>query len=98
MMQGVPFVDKLRKVSVKIMDDGAGDGFFLDVTKTNPPVFYHMLEDPTPQYYGNMAEFIEFIALGFEDGTLFVNEAGEFKYDEAKYRAAEQAHFKKVKR
>lgn len=98
MMQSIPFVDKLRKAAIKIMDDGSGDGFFIDVTRTNPLVFYHMLEDPTPRYYGSMSEFVDFIASGFESDAVFVNEAGEFKWDDKKYQALEEAQFKKIKR
>jgi|ERR1043166_6519959 hypothetical protein len=98
MMQSVPFVDQLRKNAIKLMDDGAGDGFFLDVTSTNPTVFYHMLEDPFPRSYGTMTEFIDFIASGFEQGVLFVDKAGNFAYDDARYKSLEEAHFGKIKK
>jgi hypothetical protein len=62
MMQTIPFVDRKRKNAVKLLDDGAGDGFFLDVTSKQPRVFYHMLEDPYPRDYGTMVEFVRFIA------------------------------------
>jgi hypothetical protein len=96
MIQAIPFVDKLRKNSLKILDDGAGDGFFLDVTAKNPTVFYAMLEDPTPRHYGTLVEFINFIAQGFEEGALSVEEKGDLKWDKAKYKALEKEHFKKI--
>jgi hypothetical protein len=94
LIQRIPLVDKLRKRSLKILDDGAGDGFFVDVTSAQPQVFYHMLEDGTPLYYGTLAEFVNFIATGFERGVLFVDANGKFGYDEKQYQALEQAHFK----
>ena len=93
-IQGIPFVDKLRKRSLKILEDGSGDGFFVDVTVARPRVFYHMLEDGTPQYYGTLAEFVGFIATGFERGVLFVDAQGKFGYDDKQYQALEQAHFR----
>jgi len=96
LIQKIPFVDKLRKSAIKIMDDGAGDGFFLDVTSASPTVFYHMLEDPTPQYYGSLHEFVDYIAGAFENGALFVDAAGRLKHDETKYQAWEKEHFKKL--
>lgn len=96
LIQSIPLVDKLRRQSLKIMDDGAGDGFFVDVTSSRPRVFYHMLEDGTPQYYGTMPEFVNFIATGFETGVLFVNTKGEFAYDHAQYEALEQKHFQAI--
>jgi hypothetical protein len=94
LIQRLPLIDKLRKRSLKIMDDGAGDGYFLDVTAARPRVFYHMLEDGTPQYYGTLAEFVGFIATGFERGVLFVDAQGKFGYDDKQYQALEQEHFK----
>jgi len=96
MIQSIPFIDKLRKRSLKILEDGAGDGFFVDVTAARPRVFYHMLEDGTPQYYGTLAEFVDFIATGFERGVLFVDANGKFGYDDKQYQALEQAHFKAI--
>lgn len=98
MMQRIPFVDKLRKSAVKILDDGAGDGFFVDVTTAQPAVFYHMLEDPTPRSYGTMTEFVNFIAAGFENGVLYISAAGDFAYDEKKYEALEAEHFKAIQK
>ena len=92
MEESIPFIGGLRKRSIKILDDGAGDGFFLDVTSTNPLVFYHMLEDPHPRYYGTMAEFVDFIADGFETGVFSEKPSGDFNYDEAQYVTLESAH------
>lgn len=94
----IPLVDGLRKSSVKILEDGFGDGYFLDVTSSRPLVFYHMLEDPYPQYYGTLAEFANFIADGFESEVLFLNGAGEFDYDEAKFYALEEKHLNSASR
>lgn len=96
MIQGIPFVDRLRKNSIKILDDGAGDGFFLDVTAAKPLVFYHMLEDPTPRAYGTMTEFISFIASVFEKDAFFVNATNGFGYNREIYEALEAVHFKSL--
>jgi hypothetical protein len=61
LMNNVEFVDAKRKNAWKILDDGAGDGFFLDITNPSPRVFYHMLEDPFPRDYGTLQEFVTFI-------------------------------------
>lgn len=98
MIQSIPFIAKLRKRSLKILEDGAGDGFFVDVTAARPRVFYHMLEDGTPQDYGTLAEFVDFIATGFERGVLFVDASGKFGYDDKQYQALEQEHFRVVRK
>lgn len=90
MIGKVPFVDGLRKGSIKILEDGAGDGFFLDITKSRPTVFYHMLEEPTPTSFGSMRVFVGFITECFEDGTIFVNDAGKLDYHSADYNKAEE--------
>lgn len=96
MLQGIPFVPKLRKNAVKLMDDGFGDGFFLDAMSPNPRVFYHMLEEPAPTYYGTMQDFVDFIASGFESGVLRVDEAGELAYDEQEYFRLEEEHLRQI--
>lgn len=76
--QGIPFVDAKRKSALKILEDAAGDGFFLDVASPSPRVFYHMLEDPFPRDYGTLPEFVAFIGdvhavgLASEDGRGMV--------------------------
>lgn len=95
-LQGIPFVDKLRKNSVKILDDGAGDGFFVDPTAQQPMVFYHMLEDPTPRYFGTMPQFLDFIAKGFEIGVLSAKPSGELSYDLKTYEAMEKDYLKSI--
>lgn len=93
-IQRVPFVDKLRKSAIKLMDDGSGDGFFLDVTSTKPTVFYHMLEDPLPLSYGSLDQFVNFIATGFEAGVLRTNESGALDYDIQAYEQFEAEHLR----
>jgi hypothetical protein len=96
LIQSIPFIDKLRKRSLKILEDIAGDGFFVDVTSLKPRVFYHMLEDGTPRYYGTLTEFVNFIATGFESGVLSVDAKGQFNYDNQKYQVFEQEHFRAI--
>lgn len=96
MMADVPLVDGFRKSAVTILADGSGDGFFLDVTSPQPLVFYYMLEDGYPHYYGTLAEFVNFIADGFESGVLYVNAAGEFDYDMEQYQAKEATYLQSV--
>jgi len=95
-IQSIPFVDKLRKSSVKLMDDGSGDGFFLDVTAAKPTVFYHMLEDPFPLGFGTLDQFVDLIAQGFETGVLYTNASGEFEFDLDGFEAFEAAHLRKI--
>lgn len=98
MEASIPLIDGLRKGSIKILDDFAGDGFFIDTTSTTPLVFYHMLEDPYPTYYGTLTEFVEFIAIGFEKGILYEDTHGNFAYDEKLYTAYEATHLAKASR
>lgn len=94
-IQTVPFVDDLRTSAIKLMDDGAGDGYFLDVTSPTPQVFYHMLEDPFPRYYGTMENFINYVARDYEDGIVFVNDSGQLDYDDSEFAVKEEAHLAK---
>lgn len=90
-IQKIPLVSSLRKRSIKLLEDGAGDGFFMDPTTPNPGVFYHMLEEPTPIAYGTLKQFVDFIAGCFANGTCFVNEDGRFFFDTVEYDKAEAA-------
>lgn len=85
-VQSIPYVPEIRRNSVKILCDSAGDGYFMDVNTESPLVFHHMLEDPdNPIWYGTLPEFLGFIASAFESGVIYQNEEGHFDYDEAKY-------------
>jgi hypothetical protein len=92
----IALIDSFRKSSFKILDDGSGDGFFINPTSSTPMVFYHMLEDPYPLYYGTLAEFIDFIAIGFEQGVMYEDPQGNFAYDMARYTTYETAHLAAV--
>lgn len=90
-IQKIPLVDSLRKRSIKLLEDGAGDGFFMDPTTSNPSVFYHMLEEPTPIAYGTLKQFVDLIAECFASGACFLNEDGKFDFDTVEYDKAETA-------
>jgi hypothetical protein len=92
MIQSIPFMDKVRRRSLKILDDGAGDGFFIDLTATKPVVFYQMLEEPSLHSYGTLTELVEFVASGFERGVFFVDGQGQFDYDEKAYEEMQSQH------
>ncbi|MDF1753138.1 MAG: hypothetical protein P1U89_10220 [Verrucomicrobiales bacterium] len=93
----LPFVPPVRQNSVKILDNSAGDGFFMDVNSETPLVFHHMLEDPeNPIWFGTLPEFIDFIATGFESGILFEDEEGNFDFDEAKYEELMTKHLQRA--
>jgi hypothetical protein len=96
MIREIALVGNRRKAVIKILDDGAGDGFFLDITSPAPKVFYEMLEDPFPRYYGTLEEFADFITAVFDSGAITVNQAGEFDYDSDRYEELETAHLKQI--
>jgi hypothetical protein len=95
-MQSVPFVDAKRLSALKILDDAAGDGFFLDVTSANPRVFYHMLEDPFPRDYGTLAEFVAFIREVHDAEIVTQNEHGMAAFDLDRYQEIETAYLRRV--
>lgn len=72
MERSIPLIDRIRRNAVHLIHDGSGDGYFLDVTRDPPRVFYHMLEDPYPEDFGTLTEFVGFLeavcAEGFDDG------------------------------
>ncbi|NOX58159.1 MAG: SMI1/KNR4 family protein [Planctomycetes bacterium] len=94
--QGIPFVDAKRKSALKILDDGSGDGFFLDVAAPNPRVFYHMLEDPYPCDYGSLEQFIEFILEVHTAGLASHDKNGMVDFDETRYEKIEAAYLKNL--
>lgn len=96
MIREIALVGNRRKAVIKILVDGAGDGFFLDITSSAPKVFYEMLEDPYPRYYGTLEEFADFITAAFDSGAITVNQAGEFDYDSDRYDELEAAHLKQI--
>ena len=81
----IPFIDDYRKSAVKILDDGSGDGYFLDVASENPLVFYDMLEDPAPAYYGTLAQFLNLITEAFEKEIIYVDGDGYLDFDDAAF-------------
>ena len=88
----IPFIGKERKSGIKILDDGCGDGYYLDVTSSSPRVFYHMIEDGGQSYYGSLAQFSGFIASCWEAGLFVPNKKGYIDYDEAEYLRAEEEY------
>jgi hypothetical protein len=92
-IRDIPFVQERRKSSIKLLEDGSGDGFFLDLTGPNPRVFYHMLEDgSTYQDFGRLDEFVGFIAQVHEAALGGANQSGRVDYDLKKYGALEAAY------
>ena len=98
-LESIPYVPAIRRNSVKILDDLNGDGFFIDVNSSNPLVFRHVMDDPEHQiWFGTLAEFVDFIASGFEAGVLFENEDGRFEYDGAVYEEFMTDYLKRATR
>lgn len=95
-IQSVPFVDAKRRSAVKILEDGSGDGYFLDVTSPSPRVFYHMLEDPFPRYYGSLAEFVDFIESIHAAGLASRNEHGMVSFDLERYQEMKSEYLQTV--
>ena len=96
MIRGIRFVDEKRKSALKILDDGAGDGFFVDVTSPNPHVFYHMLEDPFPRDYGTLKDFVQFMMQVHAAGLSSEDEHGMVDFDMARYDKLESEYFGKL--
>jgi hypothetical protein len=90
-------VDSKRKRAIKILEDGAGDGFFLDLSSPNPRVFYHMLEDPFPRDYGTLQEFVQFIADVHASGVVSPDKHGMADFDLEKYDRLESDYLRKLK-
>jgi hypothetical protein len=95
-IQSVPLVDAKRKQSLKILEDGAGDGFFVDVTSQHPRVFYHMLEDPSPRDYGTLPEFATLLIDVHASELATENEHGMVSFDLARYQKVEAAYLNKI--
>ena len=96
MIRGIRFVDEKRKSALKILDDGAGDGFFVDVANPSPRVFYHMLEDPFPRDYGTLKDFVQLIMQVHAAVLSSENENGMVDFDKAQYDKLESEYFKKL--
>jgi hypothetical protein len=94
-IQSIPFIDAKLRRSFKILEDLAGDGFYLDVTSPNPHVFYCMIEDPYPRYFGSMAEFIGFIESVHAAGLATKDEHG-VDFDFQRYQEMEAAYLQSV--
>jgi hypothetical protein len=92
MEREIPFVDSKRLAAIKILEDGSGDGFFLDISSTRPRVFYHMLEDPFPRDFGRLEKFVEFIAQVHNSGLSSRNDNGMVRFDLDKYHELERKY------
>jgi hypothetical protein len=89
-------VDRKRRSALKILEDAAGDGFFLDVAIPRPRVFYHMLEDPFPQDYGTLAQFVSFIAEVHAAGLASAGEGGVVNFDLDRYAEIEADYLRRI--
>ena len=82
----IPFNSKIRRNSLKILDDFSGDGYFVDLRSQSPWVFYDMIEDSGgPIYAHTLTELVSFIASCFEEDVFFEDAQGNFEYDEEAY-------------
>lgn len=95
-IQSIPLVDAQRRSAIKILADAAGDGFFLDVESPNPRVFYHMLEDPYPRYFGTLGQFVDFIDSIHTAGLATKNENGMVDFDYERYQELENEYLRSV--
>lgn len=92
MERSLPFIDAKRRTAIKILDDGCGDGFFLDISSPAPRVFYHMLEDPSPRDYGTLEEFVRFIAKVHAAGIVSLETDGMVVFDLSAYEKLEREY------
>lgn len=93
----IPLIDAKRKSALKILDDGSGDGFFVDVGSTKPRVFYHMLEDGYPQDFGTLGEFVGFISDVHAAGLARQIENGLIVFDFKRYQVLEQKYLQGIR-
>lgn len=91
-LQATPFVDEKIKRSLKLLEDLAGDGFYVDLTEPSPRVFYCMLEDPYPKYYGTLPEFVAFVSEVHGAGLATLNSNGMIDFDQTRYGELESKH------
>ena len=96
-IQSIPFVDAKRKSALKILEDSAGDGYFLDVESQNPRVFYHMLKDPFPRDYGTLEEFVSFIRDVHAAGVASEGDHGMAAFDLDRYHKIEAEYLKRIR-
>ena len=92
----IPLIDSKRKSALKILDDGAGDGFFFDIASPNPRVFYHMLEDPYPRDYGTLRQFVTFITQVHAAGLASENDNGMVVFDLDRYQQVESDYLRMI--
>ena len=97
-IQDMPFVHQRRKRDIKLLDDGCGDGFFLDLTASPPRIYYEMLEDRFPTDYGTMLQFLQFIDRVHTAGITSVNEREIVIFDATAYQKLEAEHLSSVKK
>ena len=85
-----------RNHAIKLLEDGSGDGYFMDTSSNDGCIYYHMLQNPHPEYHGTLSEFVGFIADGFESDALYVDIEGDFGYMEDAYAKLERSYLSKV--
>lgn len=97
-MQSIPIIDSKLRGAYKILEDLAGDGFYLDVANTNPRVFYCMIEDPYPRYFGSLSQFVGFIASVHAAGLATKDANGLVEFDYDRYQELEATYLQRVGR
>lgn len=95
-MQSIPIIDSKLRGAYKILEDLAGDGFYLDVANTNPQVFYCMIEDPYPRYFGSLSQFVGFIESVHAAGLATKNANGLVDFDYDRYQELEATYLQSV--
>ena len=93
----IPFVHSRRKRSLKLLEDVAGDGFYIDLTDSKSRVFYEMLEDPYPTYYGTLDQFLTFIAKVHAAGIVTIDGQGMTSFPYDVYDRIENEYLKSLK-
>ncbi len=89
----IPLIDGRRKKGIKILDDGAGDGFYVDLAPREPRVFYHMLQERDSYTdFGRIDEFVEFIAKVHAAGIASESKPGVVVFDDSRYTGLEKAY------
>lgn len=92
MNQSISMMHHSRRRDIKLLDDGAGDGYFLNLSSNPPRVYYEMLEDPAQTDYGTLAEFVDFIEQVHAAKITTVDDRGFVDFDWDAYSKLETKH------
>jgi hypothetical protein len=95
-IQKMTSVHARRKRDVKLLDDGSGDGFFLDLSSSTPRVYHEILENRNPTDFGTMSQFLEFIAKVHSSGIASLSGRNKILFDLPAYHKLEAEYLDSI--